>query len=69
MSISKWPQLVAGAMVVPSGLRGSAKPPIGSFPLYFVELNLIQSAFIRRYPMMSVLRKDEVRDREAVCGS
>lgn len=57
MDVHLWLRLIAGAFVMASLVFGCFESPKWYLFTAFVGLNLFQSAFTNRYPVMTLLRK------------
>jgi hypothetical protein len=57
MALNRWPRLIAGTLVPGALLLGYYVDPPWFLFTVFVALDLIQSAFTNRCPMMAFLRK------------
>ncbi len=62
MDVNRYLRLIAGSFVVASLVLGYLVHPGFYFFTAFVGLNLVQSAFTNRCPMMSALRALGARD-------
>ena len=65
MTVDEWLRAIAGLFVVLSVALGSFVHPAFLIFTAFVGLNLFQSAFTRWCPMMSILRKLDVKEQRA----
>jgi len=61
MNVERYLRLIAGAVVMLTLALGYWVSPYWYLFTAFVGLNLFQSAFTNRCPMMSILRKVRVR--------
>ena len=62
MTIERSLRLIAGGLVTASVLLGIYVNPLFLWFTLFVGLNLFQSAFTQKCPMMTILRKAGVRE-------
>jgi len=61
MDLNRWLRLIAGTFVLATTILGYYHSPYWFLFTGFVGLNLAQSAFTNRCPMMTFLRKLGVR--------
>ena len=64
MSVERWLRLIAGAFVMISLALGYWVSPYWFLFTGFVGLNLFQSGFTNRCPMMNILKKCGVESSE-----
>lgn len=62
MTVNEWLRLIAGTFVIASVVLGVLVNPWFLAFTVFIGLNLLQSAFTRSCPMISLLRKLGVRE-------
>ena len=62
MTVNEWLRLIAGTFVIASVVLGVLVNPWFLAFTAFMGLNLLQSAFTRSCPMISLLRKLGVRE-------
>ncbi len=62
MDLNQWLRAIAGAMVLLSVALGHFVNPNWYYLTAFVGLNLLQSAFTKWCPMITVLRKAGARE-------
>ena len=62
MLLNEWLRLIAGTVVLMSVILGLLHSHYWFFLTVFVALNLIQSAFTKWCPMITVLRKLGVKE-------
>lgn len=69
MNVERMLRLVAGSFVAASVLLGMYVHPYFLWFTLFVGLNLVQSAFSNWCPMMAILRRAGVPDRQGLPSS
>jgi hypothetical protein len=62
MDLNQWLRAIAGIMILLSVVLGHFVSPNWYYFTAFVGLNLLQSAFTKWCPMITILRKAEVRE-------
>ena len=62
MDLNQWLRAIAGLMILLSVALGHFVSPNWYYLTAFVGLNLVQSAFTKWCPMMTVLRKAGARE-------
>ena len=67
MGLHAWLRLVAGTFVLLSAVLAATVSPKFLWFTGFVGLNLVQSAFTRWCPMITVLRRLGVREEGGAC--